>query len=98
MAAIRELVAQHVLPRRTVTLVVGTRDDGVLGATEPFEVGTPWWQDVAPIVERFPAWAVLSMLDVERPPGLMMGGHVTYLVEPLGAVEPFAETGGPDGA
>jgi hypothetical protein len=50
---------------------------------EPFEVATPWWLDVAPIVERVPGIAVLRMLDVEPPPGLMIGGRVTYLVEPL---------------
>lgn len=71
------------LPGRTVTLVVVTSDGRVLGAMEPFEVATPWWVDVAPIVERVPGIAVLRMLEVDPAAGYMMGGAVTYLVEPL---------------
>jgi len=63
-----------------VTLVV-TRDGGVLGAMEPFDVETPWWVDVVPIVERFPGLAVLRLLEAEPAPGHTMGGRVTYLVE-----------------
>jgi hypothetical protein len=69
------------LPKRSVTLVVVTRDGRVLGAMEPFDVATPWWVDVAPIVEREPGIAVLRLLEVEPAPGYMMGGQVTYLVE-----------------
>jgi hypothetical protein len=62
----------------------------VLGATDPFEVDTPWWLDIAPIVERFAGIAVLRMLEVEPAPGFEVGGNVTYLVE---ALDPIAEAG-----
>jgi hypothetical protein len=69
-----------------VTLVVVTREGQLLGAMEPFDVITPWWQDVAPIVERVPEVAVLRMLEASPAPGHVMGGEVTYLVEPLDGV------------
>jgi hypothetical protein len=76
-------VTSAALAGQTVTLVVVTRDGRLLGAMEPFDVATPWWQEVALIVERVPRIAVLRMLEAERAPGHVMGGRVTYLVEPL---------------
>jgi hypothetical protein len=68
---------------RNVTLVVVARDGRLLGAMEPFDVATPWWPEVASIVERVPGVVVLRMLEAEPAPGHIMGGRVTYLVEPL---------------
>ncbi|MEU4776687.1 aminoglycoside phosphotransferase family protein [Micromonospora sp. NPDC023633] len=67
---------------RTVTLVlVGTAGDE-LGALPPFDVPSPWWQEVGPVVaearRRYGVEvAVLRLLagDGPRP----MGGAVTYL-------------------
>jgi len=67
---------------RTVTLVVRC-DGSLVGATEPFEVETPWWMDIEPIAKRFPGIAVLRMLEADPAPDHVMGGRVTYLVEPL---------------
>ncbi|HEV3211902.1 MAG TPA: aminoglycoside phosphotransferase family protein [Acidimicrobiales bacterium] len=67
---------------RTVTLVV-VEGDGVDGQLEPFEVSTPWWQDVEPIVATYPGLAVLRLLEATPMPGAVCGGQVTYLVERL---------------
>jgi hypothetical protein len=67
---------------RTVSLVIVDRGGRLLGALAPFEVATPWWQEVGEVVAG--AWehhrvevAVLRLLRADRaaPPG----GHVTYL-------------------
>ncbi|MGD0081874.1 MAG: aminoglycoside phosphotransferase family protein [Acidimicrobiales bacterium] len=68
---------------RSVTLVVVSRSGRVLGALAPFDVETPWWQEVEPIRRAVPGVAVLRMLDAEPAPGHVMGGRVTYLVEAL---------------
>jgi hypothetical protein len=73
---------QPSLPGRSVALVV-TSGGRLLGAMEPFEVETPWWMDVEPIVERVPGIAVLRMLEAEPASGHVMGGRLTYLVEPI---------------
>lgn len=76
------------LPPRSVTLVVVGRDGRVLGAAAPFDVATPWWQEVEPVVQRIPGIAVLRILEGEPVPGHIMGGRVTYLVEPLQGAPP----------
>lgn len=83
---------------RTVTLILLGADGYVLGALPPFEVGLPWWPEVAEPVEiareRFGVRAqVLRMLDVDRP--AMPGGSVRYLAEvtapgPDGVLEPVS--------
>ena len=78
---------------RTVSLVV-SHDGRVLGQLPSFEVGTPWWQDVEPIVLRYPDLAVLRLLDVRHEPGVFVGGHVTYLVEPSSQGPPSSELPG----
>jgi hypothetical protein len=65
---------------RTVTLVVSTADE-VLGALDPFDVETPWWQDLEPVSRRHNELAVLRLLGV-RGGSMSSGGHVTYLAEP----------------
>src|SRR3954469_7542772 len=57
---------------RIVTLVLVTGDGEVLGAMPPFEVGTPWWQEVSEFADE--ARPVLRLLSVE-------GSEVTYLAE-----------------
>ena len=52
-------------------------------ALAPFDVATPWWQDVTPIVEALPGIAVLRLLSGTPAPGHVMGGEVTYLAERL---------------
>jgi phosphotransferase family enzyme len=82
--------------------VLVTGDGDVLGAMPPFEVGTPWWQEVSEFAEE--GRPVLRLLSVDGP-------DVTYLAETsapvagLRAVEvdlapdprraPYAEVGGP---
>jgi hypothetical protein len=68
---------------RTVTLVVA-HDARLLGSIGPFEVATPWWQDIEPISRCFPHLAVLRLLDVSAPPGATNGGTVRYLAEQVG--------------
>lgn len=65
---------------RRVTLVVAD-GEGAAGTVEPFEVDTPWWQDVAPIMRRHPGLVVLRLLEVSPGPSGASGGSVTYLVE-----------------
>ena len=93
---------------RTVTLVLVGPAGDVLGATEPFAVATPWWQEVGEIVERTGV-QVLRLLHGDRP--TPPGGHVTYLAEtrrppvelapvtidlgPDPRRAPYAEVGGP---
>ncbi|HEY1920564.1 MAG TPA: aminoglycoside phosphotransferase family protein [Streptosporangiaceae bacterium] len=69
---------------RLVTLVVCDRDGNVLGRLDPFEVATPWWQDVEPIRDRFPALTVVRLLHgtpaADAADGAA-GGQVTYLAQ-----------------
>ncbi len=69
---------------RTVTLVLVDAAGVPLGALPPYDVQTPWWQDVGPVVAgarlRFGVDVdVLRLLDAEReePPG----GPVTYAAQ-----------------
>jgi hypothetical protein len=71
---------------RTVTARVTYRDRDY-GTIGPFVVASPWWADVAPVVEHLRAElgvnvVVLRLVDVEggTPP---RNGHVTYHVEAL---------------
>lgn len=62
---------------RTVTLVLVDPAGTPLGSLPPFEVSTPWWQEVGEIAgERL---QVLRLLRGDRP--APPGGHVTYLAE-----------------
>ncbi len=67
--------------RRRVTLVLVDDDGDVRGATAPFEVETPWWQDMSPVIRRYPSVTVLRLLQVLASPGATCGGEVTYLAE-----------------
>jgi hypothetical protein len=81
-------------------------DGHLLGAMEPFDVATPWWQEVEPIVQTVPGIAVLRILEGEPAPGHIMGGRVTYLAQTLDDVAgrgganlgPLREWGGTLGA
>lgn len=69
---------------RTVTVVLLDPAGELLGALSPFEVATPWWQDVSDVVpvvqERYGlAVDVLRLLSTERP--RPHGGAVTYLAQ-----------------
>jgi Phosphotransferase enzyme family len=68
------------VPGRLVTLVVCDGGGEVLGETGPFLVATPWWQDVAPIQERFPSLAVLRLLKGNAKPH-SPGAAVRYLAQ-----------------
>jgi hypothetical protein len=81
-------------PARTAALVVVSGDGEVRGALPALPIATPWWQDVAPVVDAFRqahgvAPTILRLLETERasPPG----GRVTYLAEFDGevATEPW---------
>ncbi len=69
---------------RTVTLVLIAPDGRLLGAAGPFDVDTPWWQEVGEVVaaaRRFYGIdvTVLRILRTSRP--RPHGGSVTYLAE-----------------
>jgi Ser/Thr protein kinase RdoA (MazF antagonist) len=75
-------------PARTVRLVLVDASGGVRGALAPFDVETPWWQDVAPVVAGAAEHhgldvTVLRLLEADRPEP--PGGAVTYLAEADGA-------------
>jgi phosphotransferase family enzyme len=93
-----------------VTLVLLDPSGEVLGQLPPFEVATPWWQEVGEIAARAGV-QVLRLLHGDRPHP--PGGHVTYLAQtsgriPRGVIAPatadlaphphraaYAEVGGP---
>jgi hypothetical protein len=76
---------------RVVTLVLVRPDGTVLGALPSFSVGTPWWPDVADVVETCGALhgvrvTILRLLDAEpADPAGGMGGTITYIAELDGA-------------
>lgn len=67
---------------RSVTIVIVSRAGEVLGQLEPFTVGTPWWQDLEPILAVHPELVILRLLSVSGAGGRSMGGEVVYLAEP----------------
>ncbi len=73
---------------RTVTLVFLGPSGEPIGALAPFEVATPWWPDVAPVVAgardlHKVEVTVLRLIDAQPDPTdpFGMGGSVTYAVE-----------------
>ncbi|MEH1097811.1 aminoglycoside phosphotransferase family protein [Micromonospora sp. CPCC 205561] len=69
---------------RTVTLVLVDAGGAPLGALPPFDVPSPWWQEVGPVVaearRRYGVdVAVLRLLTGDAPQP--MGGAVTYLAQ-----------------
>lgn len=74
---------------RRVRLVVGSSTGRVLGALPEFEVETPWWPDVEPVVRAarslFGAELVVLRLIFADGKSDVMGGSVGYLAELLGA-------------
>jgi hypothetical protein len=72
------------MPPRIARLVLVTPHGEVFGALPQFQVSTPWWQDVEPVVmaaRKLHAMdvTVLRVLQAERQ--LPPGGVVTYLAE-----------------
>jgi Phosphotransferase enzyme family len=70
---------------RRVTLVLCTRDGDLLGALPPYDVGSPWWPDVAPVVagarERYGIGVtVLRRID-DGQLRTVPDGRVAYLAE-----------------
>lgn len=72
---------------RLVTLVLVGSDGTTLGVLPGFTISTPWWPDVADVVEACNALhgvqvTVLRLLDAETAdPRGSMGGKVTYVAE-----------------
>jgi phosphotransferase family enzyme len=72
---------------RIVTLVLVRPDGAALGALPSFSVSTPWWPDVAEVVESCRRLhgihvTILRLLDVaDYDPRGGMGGRVTYVAE-----------------
>jgi Phosphotransferase enzyme family len=69
-------------PPRVVTLVLAHVDGEVLGSLDPFEVATPWWMDVVPLVRDAAdlfgiAVTVVRLLSADQP--APHGGAVAYL-------------------
>jgi hypothetical protein len=83
---------------RVVTLVLVRSDGTVLGALPSFTASTPWWPDVAEVVETCRAIhgvdvTILRLLDVaDFDPRGGMGGKITYVAELDG---PLPESTGP---
>jgi Phosphotransferase enzyme family len=69
------------VPGRSVTIVVCDDGGGLRGSVGPFEVATPWWQDVEPIRRRFPALTVVRLLHGTPGDQGAVGGQVTYLAQ-----------------
>ena len=80
---------------RIVTLVLVRSDGTTLGVLPSFTARTPWWPDVAEVVERCRTLhgidvTILRLLDVaDYDPRGGMGGRVTYVAE-LEVVPPAA--------
>jgi hypothetical protein len=69
---------------RTVTVVLVDAGGEPLGALAPFQVSTPWWQEVAEVVATAGSGVqVLRLLHADRP--APPGGHVTYLAQTTAA-------------
>jgi hypothetical protein len=66
---------------RSVTVVVCDDSGSLLGSLGPFDVVTPWWQDLEPVRCRFPMLTVLRLLHGTPGDGGAFGGQVTYLAE-----------------
>ena len=69
---------------RTAELVLVTPDGDLVGRLPPVAVGTPWWQDVEPVVRAIRERdgievTILRLLGAER--DRPHGGGVTYLAE-----------------
>lgn len=77
------------LPGRDVTLVLVDAGGELRGQLPPFPVGTPWWQDLEPVLAARPDVTILRLLDVTPDPHHFMGGQVRYLAE-VEAVPPGA--------
>lgn len=83
-------------PVRAATLVLTTATGEILGALPALPVATPWWQDIAPVVDAFRERhgfeaTILRLLKADRP--APPGGVVTYLAEadrPVPAAEPWS--------
>jgi Phosphotransferase enzyme family len=83
---------------RSVTAVVGDSRGNLLGSLGPFEVATPWWQDVEPIRSLFPTLTVVRLLYGTPGPDGAVGGSVTYLAEGGADLELSPATGLADSA
>ncbi|HEY5070484.1 MAG TPA: aminoglycoside phosphotransferase family protein [Caulobacteraceae bacterium] len=77
-------------PPRTARLVLVSPGGEVLGTLPPVPVASPWWQDIAPVVEAVRRHhgvevTILRLLEGQRaaPPG----GEVTYVAEVDGPVD-----------
>lgn len=81
-------------PPRFARLVLVTPDGALVGALPALPVATPWWQDVAPVIEAVRAAhgieiTVLRVLEIAPNPKSV---KVTYLAEvaaPVAAAEPW---------
>ncbi len=74
--------------------------EGPVGALPAFEVDTPWWPDVGPVVATAKArfgvdLVILRLLDADADAD-SMGGRVTYLAEVVGALPSDSVLGGVD--
>jgi aminoglycoside phosphotransferase (APT) family kinase protein len=72
------------IPARVVTLVLVDSSGSIRGALPSYEVTTPWWMDMTPVVSEAASRfglrvTVLRLLSSERPEP--HGGAVTYLAE-----------------
>jgi hypothetical protein len=83
---------------KSVTLVLCTRDGRPLGTLPAFRVDTPWWQEVAEVVERareLHGVDVTILRLIEAPEQERSGGAVAYLAEvdraPSTCLTPAAE-------
>ena len=82
---------------KSVTLVLCTRDGRPLGTLPAFAVDTPWWQEVAEVVERareLHGVDVTILRLIGAPEQERSGGAVAYLAEVDRAPSTLLDPGG----
>ncbi|MDO8802235.1 aminoglycoside phosphotransferase family protein [Phenylobacterium sp.] len=81
-------------PPRFARLVLVTPDGALVGALPALPVATPWWQDVAPVIEAVRAAhgveiTVLRALEIAPNPKSVKVTYLAETPEPVAAAEPW---------
>lgn len=81
-------------PPRFARLVLITPDGAVVGALPALPVATPWWQDIAPVIEAVRAAhgvepTILRVLEIAANPKSVKVTYLAEVAEPVEAAEPW---------
>lgn len=81
-------------PPRFARLVLVTPDGSLVGALPALPITTPWWQDVAPVIEAVRAAhgveiTVLRALEIAANPKSVKVTYLAEVSEPVAATEPW---------